>query len=62
MGASGPIWLKGDIDLESEDGTKYEKRSRVTLCRCGKSMNKPFCDGTHIDCSFNDGYFSPGGK
>lgn len=53
--ASGPIWLKGGIELEAADGTKYETRNRVTLCRCGKSHNKPFCDGSHIRARFNDG-------
>ena len=52
---SGGLWLKGGIVVESADGTAYETRNRVTLCRCGKSANKPFCDGTHIDCGFNDG-------
>ena len=52
---SGPIWLKGGIALESADGKKYETRNRMTLCRCGQSQNKPFCDGSHIDCQFNDG-------
>jgi Uncharacterized conserved protein len=52
---SGGIWLKGGIELESADGSKYEPRNRMTLCRCGKSNNKPFCDGTHINISFNDG-------
>jgi len=52
---SGPIRLKGGISLESADGTKYETRNRVTLCRCGKSENKPFCDGSHVGDHFNDG-------
>lgn len=52
---SGPIWLKGGIPIESADGYKYEVRKRATLCRCGKSDNKPFCDGSHIDAGFNDG-------
>jgi CDGSH-type Zn-finger protein len=52
---SGPIQVKGGIELESENGTKYETRNRVTLCRCGQSGNKPFCDGSHLDCKFNDG-------
>lgn len=52
---SGPIWLKGGIPVESSDGTTYEVRNRQTLCRCGKSQNKPFCDGTHIKVGFNDG-------
>jgi len=53
--ASGPIWLKGGIELESFNGTKYEDRNRMTVCRCGKSGNKPFCDGSHITVKFNDG-------
>jgi len=51
---SGPIWVKGGVELESGDGKKYEIRNRVTLCRCGKSKNKPFCDGTHIQIGFRD--------
>lgn len=52
---SGPIWVKGGIEIEGEDGTIYEKRNRVTLCRCGKSQNKPFCDTRHVGSHFNDG-------
>jgi CDGSH-type Zn-finger protein len=52
---SGPIALRGGIPVESSDGTTYEVRNRQTLCRCGKSQNKPFCDGSHIDEGFNDG-------
>jgi Uncharacterized conserved protein len=54
-GVSGPLWVRGKIPIESSDGTTYEVRNRVTLCRCGKSSNKPFCDGTHIMTGFNDG-------
>lgn len=54
-GVSGPLWIKGGVSIESSDGFQYEKRNRVTLCRCGKSKNKPFCDGTHIEIGFNDG-------
>jgi CDGSH-type Zn-finger protein len=46
-GASGPIWVRGGIPIEAEDGTVYEVRNRVTLCSCGRSQNKPFCDGEH---------------
>lgn len=45
----GPIWAKGGIKIISSSGKKYEIRNRVTLCRCGKSNNKPFCDGSHFD-------------
>lgn len=53
-GVSGPLWVKGGIPVESADGTTYEVRNRVTLCRCGASKNKPFCDGTHIRVGFRD--------
>ena len=46
-GVLGPIWVRGCIPVESADGKVYTKRNRVTLCRCGKSCNKPFCDGEH---------------
>jgi CDGSH-type Zn-finger protein len=38
----------------SEDGSPYEVRNRQTLCRCGGSGNKPFCDGTHRINGFAD--------
>jgi CDGSH-type Zn-finger protein len=43
----GPIWVRGGIPIESVDGTTYEIRNQVTLCRCGRSQNKPFCDSMH---------------
>ena len=48
-GAPGPLWIRGEVEIESADGRIYEKRNRVTLCRCGKSQNKPLCDGSHFD-------------
>ncbi len=54
--ASGPLWVKGGIPIVSADkDTAYETRNRVTLCRCGASKNKPFCDSSHIHTHFNDG-------
>jgi CDGSH-type Zn-finger protein len=47
-GKMGPIWVRGGIPIEDENGKTYEIRNRVTLCRCGKSLNKPFCDGRHL--------------
>jgi CDGSH-type Zn-finger protein len=54
-GTSGPIWVKDGIPIESTDGVVYETRNRVTLCRCGLSKNKPFCDGTHVAAGFKSG-------
>jgi CDGSH-type Zn-finger protein len=47
-GKDGPLWVRGGIPVTSADGDTYEIRNRVTLCRCGKSSNKPFCDGSHL--------------
>ena len=44
---SGPIWVRGGIPVFSADGETYEVRNRMTLCRCGRSDNKPFCNGAH---------------
>ena len=52
---SGPIWARGGLRLVSADGGSYEVRNRITLCRCGVSGNKPFCDGQHADIHFVDG-------
>jgi CDGSH-type Zn-finger protein len=46
-GMNGPIWVRGGIPIESAGGITYEIRNRVTLCRCGRSSNNPFCDGSH---------------
>ena len=46
-GVSGPYWVRGGIPVYSADGKMFEVRNRVTLCRCGKSTNKPFCDSSH---------------
>ncbi|MDD5148390.1 MAG: CDGSH iron-sulfur domain-containing protein [Candidatus ainarchaeum sp.] len=51
---SGPLWIKGNVPIESCNGKLYEIRNRITLCRCGKSGNKPFCDGTHYSAQFSD--------
>ncbi|GAC1377519.1 MAG: CDGSH iron-sulfur domain-containing protein [Ktedonobacteraceae bacterium] len=49
----GPLWVRGGIAVQAPDGFVYEQRNRVTLCRCGQSQNKPFCDGSHVDAGFS---------
>ena len=48
-GVPGPLWVRGEVEIESVDGIIYEKRNRVTLCNCGESKNKSLCDGSHLD-------------
>ena len=53
---SGPLWVRGGIEMTGADGKPYEVRNRMTLCRCGRSANKPFCNGAHAaDPKFKDG-------
>lgn len=47
QGVAGPLWVTDSIEVVGSDGVAYERRNRVTLCRCGASKNKPFCDGSH---------------
>lgn len=51
---SAGIFVKGGIPIESADGSVYEIRNRVVLCRCGMSGNKPFCDSRHVSEEFRD--------
>ena len=46
---NGPLRVKGDVVLKDADGETYDLKGReaVSLCRCGHSGNKPFCDGSH---------------
>jgi CDGSH-type Zn-finger protein len=55
LGCSGPLWVRGGVRIESENGNPYETRNRVALCRCGASANKPFCNGSHASIKFRDG-------
>lgn len=43
---NGPLYLHGDLHLHMPDG-EVRQMTRVALCRCGKSENKPFCDNRH---------------
>ena len=55
IGCSGPLMVRGGIRVESADGESYEIRNRQALCRCGKSTNKPFCNGAHASVKYKDG-------
>lgn len=44
---NGPIVVKGEVELHWDDGQKIETKPVFSLCGCGRSLNMPFCDGTH---------------
>jgi CDGSH-type Zn-finger protein/uncharacterized Fe-S cluster protein YjdI len=50
----GPLYLRGDIEVFDDSGSLRLTDTRVALCRCGKSANKPLCDGTHVTAGFLD--------
>ena len=43
----GPVYVRGDIDIQDAEGNTIRHVTRAALCRCGGSNNKPFCDNTH---------------
>lgn len=54
---NGPYIVSGDLSqlsLTDADGNQYDLSGKqaVALCRCGGSVNKPFCDGTHSKIGF----------
>jgi CDGSH-type Zn-finger protein len=64
---NGPYIVSGDISLSDQlicvdsdeqchgwkEGKKYPTQDNYTLCRCGHSRTKPFCDGSHVDVKFD---------
>jgi CDGSH-type Zn-finger protein len=50
----GPLELTGFIAILDDLGSVPESKEHCTLCRCGESSNRPFCDGTHRDIDFDD--------
>lgn len=49
---NGPLYLHGRVRIVGQDGSVIREDTRVALCRCGQSLNKPFCDGTHRRVGF----------
>ena len=48
---NGPLLVEGEIRVVLENGTE-EVLPRATLCRCGASARKPFCDNSHLGIGF----------
>lgn len=48
----GPYEVTGSFELIDADGHSFEMKKGVSLCRCGLSGEKPFCDGTHLEVDF----------
>jgi len=51
---NGSLRVEGDFEIVDQEGRPFGLggRPRVSLCRCGHSNNKPFCDSSHKTCGF----------
>ena len=52
----GSIRIEGDFEILDPQGQTFglAGRTKISLCRCGASQNKPFCDGSHARIGFQD--------
>lgn len=51
---NGPLLVYGNLTVKDKDGNETSKSNVTAFCRCGQSANKPYCDGTHVKCGFED--------
>lgn len=51
---NGPYLVEGEVELLDVNGNRIDTsgKPRIALCRCGASVTKPFCDGTHSKIGF----------
>jgi uncharacterized Fe-S cluster protein YjdI/CDGSH-type Zn-finger protein len=52
---NGPLFVRGRLKITGADGHVIREDTRLALCRCGASQNKPFCDGSHRRIGFTTG-------
>jgi CDGSH-type Zn-finger protein len=54
--SDGSILVEGDFEICDQQGAVFglAGRTKISLCRCGASQNKPFCDGSHNKIGFKD--------
>ncbi|HUJ81210.1 MAG TPA: CDGSH iron-sulfur domain-containing protein [Candidatus Acidoferrales bacterium] len=50
----GPLYFRGKIQIDAEDGRAIFSDTHAAICRCGASQNKPLCDGSHSKTGFSD--------
>lgn len=50
--ANGPLIVRGNITLINADGSETKREHSTSFCRCGASLNQPFCDGSHETINF----------
>jgi CDGSH-type Zn-finger protein len=51
---NGPLFVNGEVEMSDALGNRFTLGKQFTLCRCGLSDKKPFCDGSHRPKGFTD--------
>jgi CDGSH-type Zn-finger protein/uncharacterized Fe-S cluster protein YjdI len=51
---NGPLFVRGDLEIDGAPDNVPGLKFRAALCRCGQSKNKPYCDNSHEDAGFRD--------
>ena len=59
---NGPYLVKNVTNLSNSKGGQLDTKATMALCRCGRSDNKPFCDGTHAKVGFDGSKTTDGSK
>jgi len=51
---NGPLLVTGPVRLLDHEGREFDisGKEKFSLCRCGHSKNRPYCDGAHKECGF----------
>jgi uncharacterized Fe-S cluster protein YjdI len=49
---NGPMYVRGRVQVTDSRGNVIVEETRIALCRCGASQNKPFCDNSHREFEF----------
>jgi CDGSH-type Zn-finger protein/uncharacterized Fe-S cluster protein YjdI len=52
VSSDGPLFVKGNVQIVDERGKPLLEETRVALCRCGHTRNRPLCDGSHEKAEF----------
>jgi CDGSH-type Zn-finger protein/uncharacterized Fe-S cluster protein YjdI len=60
--SDGPLYVRGEIKIISPQGEQLHRDTRISLCRCGNSGNKPFCDNSHIASGYKSGKSKVGSR
>ena len=51
---NGPLFIRGEVEVVDGRGNVLRRATRLALCRCGHSYNKPYCDLSHRAYGFTD--------